>query len=146
MKFFSCAIVIGVERENFMKKTILTILFGAIIGILSGSFASSEAACAPVGAGSNVARTTVGTIQMNTMSPATYKYPASYAHTTTVVKNNTIGYAGAPSVVSGVGGTNVNVYVGGPYYVMRSGMVRIKHRPRKGRVGTLYPDVDYYGY
>lgn len=145
MKFFSCAIVIGVEREKFMKKTILTILFGAIIGILSGSFASSEAACAPAGAGSNVARTTVGTIQMNTMSPATYKYPASYAHKTNTVAN-TVGYAGVTPAINGVGGTNVNVYVGGPYYVMRSGMVRIKHRPRKGRVGTLYPDVDYYGY
>ena len=130
-----------------MKKVFLTVLFCAIIGISSGSFATCEAVCAPAGTSSNVVHTTVGTIKMNTMSPATYKYPASYAHKTTVVKNNTIGYAGAPAIVNGASGTNVNVYVGGPYYVMRSGMVRIKHRPRKGRVGTLYVDpYEYYEY
>jgi len=145
MNFFSCAIVIGVERENFMKKTILTVLIGAFIGISSGLCSNCEAACAPNPVSSNVTRTTVSTIQMNTMSPATYKYPASYAHGTRKVCN-TISYASVPSVANGVGGTNVNIYVGGPYYVMRSGMVRIKHRPRKGRVGTLYPDIDYYDY
>ena len=129
-----------------MKKFFLTILFGAIIGILSGSYVMSEASCAPAPVTNNVAHTSVGTIKMNTMSPATYRYPASYAHTTTSVRNN-ISYAGAPATINGVGGTNVNVYVGGPYYVMRSGTVHIKHRPRKGRVGTLYVDpYEYYEY
>ena len=130
-----------------MKRLILTVLIGVFIGILNGFCTNCEAACAPAPVGNNVTRTTVGTIRMNTMSPATYKYPTSYTHTTTTTVPSTIGYAGVPPIMNGVGGTNVNVYVGGPYYVMRSGMVRIKHRPRKGRVGTLYVDpYEYYEY
>lgn len=124
-----------------MKKAVLSILFISFLVILGENVFASG--CAPVSTQTSTPYRQTGVIRMNTMSPATFRYPASYTHATTrYISSNSINHP----FVTPYGRTNVNIYVGAPVYVMRSGMVRIKHRPRKGRVGTLYPDIDYYEY
>lgn len=105
--------------------------YSAVLG------SSGERAVTPVMRG-----TSVGVMRMNTLSPANYRYPASYAHRSYVMPNNMVyGYPSGTMYP-----TNVH-FVGGccqPVYVMRSGMVKVNRRSsRHGRVKTTYEE-EYY--
>lgn len=142
----SFLIVINNEREDYMKNAFLSVLFMLMLCFLCGSAdaytsvsgTSGTPVAAPVMRG-----TSAGVMNINSMSPATYRYPSNYAHRTYVVPNNVVyGYpAGAMYP------TNVH-FVGGccqPVYVMRSGMVKVnKDRSRRhGHVKTTYEE-EYY--
>ena len=134
-----------------MKKIISALLFTSLFCITCSvsSYAVGSAGVAAVTSPSGTtAGSTFNVLKMNTMSPANYKYPNSYSHATTQINGvNNYGMPVPPIIADPCGG--VNVYVGMPVYVMRSGAVYIDgKRNRKARKKGYYEDpyYEYYGY
>ena len=134
-----------------MGKIISAILFASLFCITCGA-SSFAAASAGVAAVTSPTGTNTGSsfniLKMNTMTPANFKYPNSYANATTHLNNvNSYGMPVPPIVTDHCG--SVNVYMGMPVYVMRSGAVYIDgKRNRKARKKGYYEDsyYEYYGY
>ena len=147
MSNFSFKLVISVERENHMKNAFLSVLCLLIFGITCGQVDASSATFSGIPANTQpvMRGTSVGVMNINSMSPATYRYPANYAHHTYTMPNSNMFY-GYP--INDMNASNVNVFVGGyqPVYVMRSGMVKVnrnKNKRRSGRIKTTYEE-EYY--
>jgi len=151
MSKFSFRIVIDIEREIVMKKAFLSVLlmpFFCVLGISTSAYSSVSGysglpAVSPV-ASPNHCRTSFGILNINSMSPATYRYPSSYAHTTTQFITPYTGFSNV-TVPGGSNIGNVNVYVGQPVYVMRSGMVKVnkKKTSKRRHIRTTYEE-EYY--